>query len=439
MSGRRPSLLAQPVACAVSLALTAVLSPTPVEANWTEFRGDSQQGIAVTSSRPPVEWSRNKNIAWRTPIPGKGWSSPVVSGERIYLTTAVAEGLDQDAPPSVPRSLRAMALDAQSGDVLWEREVFRHGGSDAPRIHQKNSHASPTPVVIDGNRLIVHFGYQGTACLDLDGQVVWRSRDLAFRPIHGNGGSPTVWKDRVIFGADGVADPFVAALHLDDGRVLWKTPRRTAAPRKFSFSTPRILELPSGPEAVLPGSGNLFAYDPRSGEELWRVGWGNGYSVVPRPVFGHGLVFASSGYDRAKLYAVRPGGRGDVTESHVVWTHDRAVPKNASFLLVGDHLYTVADNGITTCLDARTGDVLWQERLLSDTSASPIHAGGHLYAIDETGTCIVLRPGEQAEVVSTNEIGERTLASMAVTGNALLLRTEAALYRIKENPGSPAP
>jgi len=389
--------------------------------DWTEFRGPSHQGHS-DARHVPLKWSATENVQWRTRIPGKGWSSPVTRGNRIFLTTAVTDGSQV--------SLRVLALDAASGKIAWETPAL-----DAPAVrhHDKNSHASATPVIED-DRLYTHFGHYGTVCLDLDGKVLWRQTGLAYSPVHGNGGSPAIADDALIFNCDGASDPFIAALDKRTGKVLWKVPRQTTAKRTFSFSTPLVIEVSGRKQVITPGSGVVSALDPKNGREIWRVRYGEGYSVVPRPVFGHGLVFLSSGYERAIIHAIRPDGQGDVTDTHVAWTQERGAPKSPSMLLVGDELYAVADNGVAICVDARTGRIHWQERVGGNYSASPVFAGGRIYMQNETGTGFVLAPGKEFRVLAENPLGERTLASYAVLEGALLIRTEQHLYRIGSGP-----
>jgi outer membrane protein assembly factor BamB len=251
--------------------------------------------------------------------------------------------------------------------------------------------------------------------------------------VHGTGGSPVVVDDLLIFNADGAADPAVVALEKATGKVRWKVSRPpTRAPNKFSFCTPLLIEVNGRRQLITPGSGIIQALDPRDGSEIWRVLFGTGFSVVPRPVYAHGLLFFSSGYQQPTGYAVRADGQGDVTATHVAWTVSRRVPLNPSMLVVGDELYMLADSGILTCLDARTGTVHYEERLLGPCSASPLFADGRIYAIDERGRCAVFKPGKTFERLAVNDLEERTLASMSVCDNDLLIRTENALYRIRK-------
>jgi outer membrane protein assembly factor BamB len=408
-------------------ALLCLLTGATARAdNWPEFRGPTGQGI-VQKGDLPVEWSGTKNVVWKQPIPGTGWSSPIVYDGRIYLTTAVplANGRDGD------QSLDALCLDAKTGKVLWQTDVFRQNGTTAPRIHGKNSHASPTPLT-DGKRLFVHFGHQGTACLDLAGKVLWRNTSLTYEPVHGNGGSPILVDDLLVFSCDGGDQRFVVALDARTGKVRWKTDRPGESDRKFSFSTPLVITVNGQKQIISPGSDMVGAYDPATGREIWRVRYNGGYSVIPRPVYGHGLVFVCTGYTTPALLAIRTDGQGDVTDTHVAWATRKNVPHSPSLLLVGDELYMVSDNGMASCLVARTGNVHWQQqRLPGNYSASPLYAGGKIYFQSEQGVGTILKAGTRFEVVGRNPMGERTLASYAVADGALFLRTEKNLYRIQ--------
>ena len=389
--------------------------------NWPEFRGPTGQGHS-TARNLPVEWSTNKNIAWKQPIPGKGWSSPVLVDGRLYLTTAVRK-TDADG-----QSLRTLCLDAASGKTLWDTEVF---AQPITKAHGKNSQASPTPIV-EGQRLYVHFGHQGTACLDLAGKVVWRNTELPYPPVHGNGGSPALVDNALVFSCDGGANPFVVALNKADGKVLWKVNRQTTASKKFSFSTPLVITVSSQKQIISPGSGVVSAFDPKNGNELWRVRYGEGYSVIPRPVFGHGLLFIGTGYDRPTVLAIRADGKGDVTDTHIAWTITKGAPNTPSLLLVGDEVYFVSDAGVANCVDARTGKEHWQQRVGAGTSASPIFADGNIYIQDEQGLGVVLKPGKQFEKLADNRLGEKTLASYCVADGTLFIRGEQNLYCIRK-------
>jgi outer membrane protein assembly factor BamB len=399
--------------------------PAAESADWPEFRGPTGQGL-VRNAKLLTVWSPTKNVAWKQEIPGSGWSSPIVSQARIYLTSSVPV----EPTAANDQSLRALCLDATTGKILWQREVFHQNGATAPPIHTKNSHASPTPLIQDG-RLYVHFGHQGTACLDLTGNVLWRNKDLTYLPAHGNGGSPILFENALIFSSDGRDERFIAALDRKNGQVLWKTERQGDTDRKFSFSTPLIITVKGQKQLISPGSDSVNAYDPQTGQEIWRVRY-DGYSVIPRPVYGHGLVFIATGYNTPSLLAIRPDGQGDVTDTHVEWTQRMGAPHTPSPLLLGEELYMVSDNGTASCLDARTGKAHWQRRLGGAYSASPIAADGKIYFQSEEGLGVVLEASKKFKQVARNDLKEQTLASYAVADGALFIRTQKHLYRIQE-------
>jgi outer membrane protein assembly factor BamB len=387
-----------------------------------EFRGPTGQGH-YAGKNLPLEWSTTKNVAWKQSIPGHGWSSPIVFKDRVYLTTA------QPIIDTKDHSLMALCLDARKGTIFWQTDVFRQDGAKAPKVHTKNSHASPTPIT-DGKRLYVHFGHQGTAALDLEGKVLWRNDQHRYNPVHGNGGSPILVGDKLVFSADGGNTQFVIALDCASGETAWKTPRETEAFKKFSFSTPLLIDVGGKKQIISPGSDAVVAYDPNGGKEIWRAGY-DGYSVIPRPVFGHGMIFISSGYDYPVVLGIRVDGKGDVTKSHIAWTLTKNAPHTPSLLLVGNELYMVSDRGIATCVDAKTGKTHWTEKVGGAFSASPFHTDGKIYLQSEDGVTTVFRAGTKFEKLATSELGERTFASYAVADGAIYLRTETKLYRIQ--------
>ena len=411
----------------LGLALALVASAAAADSEWPEFRGPTGQGHA-TAKELPLEWSPTKNVAWKQPVPGLGWSSPVISRGQIFLTTGVSAGRG-------PPSLRALCLDAATGRIAWDTEVFAPSELTTQPMHDKNSPASPTPIV-EGDRLYVHFGPYGTACLDRSGKILWRNNQFAFDPVHGNGGSPVIVDDALVFNADGASSPSVVALHKSTGKVRWNV-SRTVTPRStFSFCTPLLITVNGQRQIIDPGAGAVSALDPQDGRELWQVRYGQGYSVVPRPVFGHGLVFVATGFNRADLLAIRVDGEGDVTDTHVAWKTTKGAPLTPSVLLLGDELYAVSDAGIASCFDAKTGKVHWQERIEGNYSASPIAAAGRIYFQNETGTGVVLKAGTQFTKLATNKLEERTLASYAVADEAIFIRTEKNLYRIGSATGT---
>ncbi len=399
-----------------------------VAGDWPEFRGPTGQGHSDAVGLP-VTWSPQENVRWRVAIPGQGWSSPAVVAGRIYLTAAVPLETS-DGAPTPDYSLRALCLSADDGSVVWNQEVFVERMASGARVHAKNSHASPTPLVADG-KVYVHFGHEGTACLDLRGEILWKSTELRYSPVHGNGGSPALVGDRLIFSCDGASDPCVVALACETGRVAWRTPRTAEVTKKFSFSTPLVIEVDGRPQVISPGSNMVAAYDPETGAELWKLAY-DGYSVIPRPIFGHGLLYLSSGYDQPQVLAVRPGGQGDLTATNLAWSLKRGAPHTPSLILVGDYLYMVADRGIATCCDARSGEIQWQERLDGNFSASPVYAEGRIYFQSEEGVGYVIKASPQYELLAKNDLKERTLASYGIVDRALLIRTAQHLYRIEQ-------
>ena len=404
-------------AVAVLCFVWAAVGSSAQTDDWPEFRGPTAQGHAVDSN-VPLEWSETRNVLWKTAVPGRGWSSPVVQNGRVWLTTSVAE--------RGGASLRALAFDVDTGREVVNVEVFRLG--DADLLNPKNSHASPTPIV-DGDRVYVHFGASGTAALSTAGNVIWKTR-FPYQSQHGNGGSPVLYKDLLIISCDGSDQAFVIALDKATGKTRWKTSRRY--PFDQAYSTPLVIRVGERDEVVSVGAYRAAAYEPESGKEIWRVSYDDGFSNVPRPVYGHGLVFIATGFQEPSLLAVRTDGTGDVTRSHIAWTMRRGAPYTPSPLLVGDELYVVSDLGIVSCLDARTGAVNWQQRIGGNHSASPTFAAGRIYFLSEEGVATVIAPGKTFVKLATNELDGATLASMAVSHNSIFVRSNDHLYRLGE-------
>ncbi len=411
----------QPIAICLLLQLFLA---TPTSADWPEFRGPGKQGHSAADL--PTHWSAEDHVRWRSELPGQGWSSPIVVGQSIYLTAAIASPGEQDQG----YQLVALIVDGQSGDIVKQIPLFKQAES-SPKIHQKNSHASPTPV-FDGEHIFIHFGHQGTACMTPQGQVVWKNDDLFYPPVHGNGGSPVVVDDVLIFSRDGGNIGEVTALDKRSGKVVWQTVRDVDAKKQFSFCTPLVLEHGGRRQLILPGSNVVQSLDPANGRELWRVTY-DGYSVIPRPIFESGLIFVCTGYDRPTLLAIDPSGSGDVTATHVKWQTAAAVAHTPSLIGTQGKVITVSDSGIATCFDATTGQEIWKERIGGNFSASPILVGNHLYLLSEQGDCSVLDiSGGSPKSLAKNAIGERCLASLAVIDDDLLLRSDQALYRISK-------
>jgi outer membrane protein assembly factor BamB len=380
--------------------------------DWPEFRGPSGQGHSAERG-VPLEWSET-NVLWKTPVPGRGWSSPVVANGRVWLTTATENG----------RSLRALAFDQETGRELVNVEVFRLG--DGALLNQKNSRASPTPIV-DGDRIYVHFGADGTAALTTAGAIVWKARQW-YESQHGNGASPVLYRDLLIINCDGSDTAFVVAIHKQTGKVAWKKARRL--PWDQAYSTPLVIQVAGHDQLVSVGAYRATAYDPLTGREIWRVGYDDGFSNVPRPVYGKGLVYIATGFQQPSLLAVRADGTGDVTKGGIAWTLTRSAPYTPSPLLVGDELYVVNDIGILSCLDAATGETYWRERIGGNHSASPVFVDGRIYFLSEEGVATVIAPGRTFQTLAVNALDGSTLASIAVSSGSLFVRSDPHLDRL---------
>lgn len=411
--------------CRCLLVLLCVVCVSETQAaDWPQFRGPGGQGHSDATNLP-LTWSETENIKWKVPVAGLGWSSPAIKGDQIWITSAVDDG----------KTLHAIALDRATGKSLHDVTIFEL--AEPGPVHAKNSHASPTPL-IEGDRVYVHYGAHGTACLKTDGTIVWKTQDLKHDHRHGPGGSPVIFEDLLILNCDGSDIQFVVALDKNTGEIRWKKKREHIGEDRLtgksnvpmSYTTPLLTEINGTIQLLSSGADSIVSYNPRNGEEYWWFRY-DGYSNVPRPVVGKGLVFISSGYDRPEFYAVKVDGTGDVTESHLGWNMKKAAPLNPSPLLVGDELYLVDDDGIATCLDAVTGTQHWQRRIGGNFSASPTLADGKIYLLDEDGKTTVLAPGKKYEVLATNTLEGRTLATPAMVDHSVFLRTDTHLYRIE--------
>jgi outer membrane protein assembly factor BamB len=394
----------------------ALLAAVPLTGeDWPQFRGPGGEGHSSEKGLP-LQWSESQNILWKTPVAGRGWSSPVVAGGRVWLTTAIER--------QGRGSLRVLAFDVQSGREVINVEVF--SVSSAYLKNAKNSLASPTPIV-EGERVYIHFGADGTAALGMDGKVVWKLT-LPYDSMHGNGGSPVLYRDLLIVSCDGSDDAYVVALDKNTGKVRWKTQRRR--PFDQSYTTPLVIQVDGRDQVVSIGAFRAAAYDPQTGREIWRVSYGEGFSNVPRPVFSHGLVFIGTGFQEPSMLAVRPTGTGDVTNTHVAYTIERGAPFTPSPLIVGDEFYMVSDIGVASCLDVKTGKIHWQQRVPGNYSASPVFADNRIYFLSEEGVATVIAPGREFSRLAVNTLDGTTFASIAVSEGTLFIRSDSHLYRI---------
>ena len=418
-------MIQKPMRYTLTLALLIGGFELPVLAggNWPQFRGPRGDGHAE-STGVPIRWSETEHIRWKAPIHGRGWSSPVVWDNQIWLTTATADG----------RRMSVLCLRRDNGATVHDRLLFH---VESPReIHATNSYASPTPVIEPG-RVYVSFGSYGTACLDTaTGKVLWQRRDLPCHHWRGPGSSPILFDNLLIIHFDGYDYQYVVALDKQTGNTVWKVDRdidyqTDDGDLKKAFCTPTVIRVDGQPQLISPAARAAIAYDPRSGRELWRIHYAN-HSATARPIFGHGHVYINSGFGKARLYAVRIGGSGDVTDSHITWTADRGIGSKPSHLLIDDLLYVVHDRGQMLCLDAHRGQHVWHDRLGGNFSASPIYVNGYIYCFNEEGVATVLRPGREFQVVQVNRLDDGCMASPAVSGRSLLVRTRQHLYCIED-------
>jgi outer membrane protein assembly factor BamB len=406
------------------LAAWLLIAPGLLAAeHWNQFRGPRGDGQAGSASLP-LQWSESQNVAWKTAIHGKAWSSPVVWGEQIWMTSATEDG----------KQLFAICVDAATGRIVHDLTVFEI--AEPMFCYPYNSYASPTPVVEEG-RLWVHFGSAGTACLDTaSGQVLWTRQDLPCDHWRGPGSSPIIFRDLLIVNFDGYDLQYVVALDKHTGKTVWKADRTIDygtddGDMKKAYCTCTVFEHQGRLQLVSPAAVGTVAYDPLTGKELWKVHHG-GYNAAARPLYSHGMVIINI-EGGLKLLAVRPDGAGDVTKSHIVWTCNRQTPTRPSQLIVQDHLYMVNDQGIVTCLDIKTGEPVWTERMGGRHSASPIYANGRIWLFDEENKSRVIEANpSEFRLLAVNPLDAGCMASPAVIGDALIVRTKTHLYRIEE-------
>jgi hypothetical protein len=443
---RRVATVSSLAACWLWCSLAAAAG-----AGWPQWRGPDGQGHA-TASDLPVTWSETENVAWKTALPGRSWSSPVVDADHVWLTTAVdcaaaveerarrLEGRTDRQPVEVAATvtMRALAVDRRTGRLVHDVELFTV--TDPQPVHATNSYASPSPVLADG-RLICHFGDYGTACVDTaTAKVVWTNRELRLNHENGPGSSPVVWHDLVIVHCDGSDVQFIAALDAATGRIAWKTPRSGKLHEKTDFKkaygTPLVISVGGRDVLASPGADWLYGYDPATGRELWKLPYGElGFSIVPRPVVAHGLLFMSTSFMQPQLLAVRIGDGSAAPE--IAWREKKGVPSIPSPLVVGDDLFLVSDKGIASCLDARTGRVRWSERLGGNFSSSPLFADGRIYVGNRDGETFVIEPGGEFRLLATNRLDGQIYATPAAVDREIYLRTDKAVYRLQKGGARP--
>lgn len=395
------------------------------------FRGPCGNG-AVADARLPLRWSETNNVRWKLSIPHLGWSTPVVQDGRIWVTSATENGQDYFA----------YCVDMTSGQILLDKQLF-HSDSPEPLGNAVNNYAAPSPAIEPG-RVYIHFGCYGTACLDsATGDVLWKREDLTCRHYRGPGSSAILYRDLLILTFDGVDVQYLTALDKRTGATVWRsdrtivwndldangTPKRDGDFRK-GFTTPLVIEVAGKAQLISPASSVLFAYEPGTGQEIWRIRNAANTPAVS-PVFADGRVLAVTGHGAAEMLAIRPDGTNDVTDSHVVWrVGGKDVPLTPSPVVQNGLLYMLADNGILTCLETRSGKTVWRENIGGNYVASPIISGERIYLFSVSGKTTVIRTGRTFEILAENHLDSGFMASPAVSGDSLILRTKTHLYAV---------
>ena len=419
-------------------------TPDKTKVQWNQLRGD-HAGIASDSAKPPVKINLDQQTVWQTEIPGTGWSSPVYQDGLIWLTTSVSKEASKEEiekqlagdPLAKIKTLaksvqlRAIAVEKSTGKLI--HNILLTTVSKPKPINPLNSYASPTPAISKG-RVICHFGSYGTWCLNAKtGEKLWDTKFVIKHSV-GPGSSPVVFDDRVILVCDGTDQQYVAAVDLETGKEIWKTNRppirATNGEYRKAYSTPILIDAGQKRQVVVPGAQWIAAYELENGKEIWRLDHGRGFSVTPMPIYDSGLVIFSTGYMKAEFVAVDPTGTGDVTETHLKW-RSRGAPKMPSFVCESGRIYSVSDDGILTCLDAKTGQQVKRVRVGGNYSSSPLLAGGNLYISNRDGAMKVIQCSSELKTIATNQFGSQIMASPILIGDDLLVRTAEKLIRIK--------
>ena len=403
--------------------------------HWPEFRGPNANGIIDGQKRGlPISWSEEKNVAWKTKIEGKAWSSPVIWEDQIWLTNSSANG----------KSMDAICINTSDGKIAYNLNLFKNETVE-PLGNNVNSYGSPSPVIEEG-MVYIHFGSYGTAAINTtNGKESWRRTDLKCRHFRGPGSSPILYKDLLILTMDGIDYQYIIALDKKTGATKWKTERSTKwddvepngkirgdGDLRKAYTTPTFTKVSGKIIMISPGAKSCFAYDPSTGKELWNITY-SGYSNASRTVLYKDNAIINSGYGKPHLISVKidPKAKGDISKSHINWDIFKRVPKRSSPIIVGDQLYMTTDEGILSCLDVKTGESIWSDRIPGHYSASPIYADGYLYFLSEMGDCYVITPGKELNLVSKNKLESGFMASPAVSGKAIFARSKTHLYRIE--------
>ncbi|MCC9601571.1 PQQ-binding-like beta-propeller repeat protein [Stieleria sp. JC731] len=432
-------------------ALVFPLASAFADAPWPQFRGPGGDGVVV-GQNIPLEIGESKNLLWKTELPGKGWSSPVVAGGVVLMTTAIEVMANEEERIEILRNagveerqmkqravaksidLKLVAVDFETGKLVKTVDLTSIETPDP--IHPLNSFASPTPVV-DSGHVYCHFGTYGTFCVAMkSAEIVWKRR-LPIEHAVGPGSSPFVDGPRLVLIQDGMDRQYVTALDKKTGQTIWEVDRpemdAPSGDQKKAYCTPIKIVGPKGREQLIClGSQWIVSHQPETGAELWRAYHGKGFSIVPRPVYGNGLVYFSTGFGKAQLWAVRVDGTGDVTSTHVAWTVPKGIPTKPSPVLHDGLVYVIDDNGIASCFDAADGSMVWKKRIGGKYSASPMVVDDRIYIGSHEGVVTVLSTGPESEVLSESHLEGQIMASFAAVDDSLIVRTADAIYRFAE-------
>jgi len=396
--------------------------------NWPQFRGPTGQGMS-SEKGAPVTWSETEHIAWKTPVPYAGWSSPIVFGDRVFVTGTTRDGV----------SCHIICLDRRTGKILWDTEVFLQSPGTCDG---RNSHATSTPVT-DGERVYAFFSSGSAAAVTYDGKVAWTNRSIKFHVVYGMASSPMQYRDLLIMNFDGT-DPrtddghtrawdksYVLALDKATGKEKWKAMRGMS---RVAYTTPIAIDSRGTPQLITCAGDVVQGLNPITGEKIW---WAThrGEGLVPSPVSGDGMVFATSAFPTSvpegeAVRAFRLGGQGDVTKSHLAWSHSKDMSKIPSLVCANHALFQINESGVLTCLKSNTGEVLWRERLRGPFGASPVWADGRIYLLSEKGRTTVVEDGPQSKAVAENDLGEKCCASPAISQGKIFIRSEKHLFAI---------
>jgi len=404
---------------------TSLLAVAVAAENWPAFRGGDADGKAAGADLP-ITWSETENVTWRTRIPGRAWSSPVIWGDQVWMCNATEDGLD----------MSAVCVSLKSGEILHDLPIFQNEEIVQEMI-PLNSFASPTPCVEEG-RVYVHFGTYGTACLDaVSGKTIWKRTDINCDHFRGPGSSPILAGDLLVLSMDGIDEQYMIALDKQTGKTVWRTNRsiefgEAVGDLRKAYSTPTLIEHAGRRQIISCGAFAAYSYDPATGRELWRVTYPvKGYSNVVQPLYDGRYVYLNTGFGRPVLMAVRPDGSGDVTDTHVAWTQNKGMPQKPTPIILDGRMYSIDDRGVATCLDLEQGDIVEQTRVGSTHSASVIGASGRFYCFSHEGRCTTLSADPELKILGKSELESDIMATPAVAGDALILRTKDYLYRIE--------